>query len=283
MPAVGFGVFQTPSDVTTASVEQALEAGYRLIDTAAAYLNEREVGAAVAASGVERSELFVQTKLWISDYGHDEALHAFDVSARKLALDYLDLYLLHQPLPSDFDATVASYLAAEELLAEGRVRAIGVCNFDEKLLERLIERTNVVPAVNQVEVHPYFAQPALRAAHARLGIQTQAWSPLGGILRYRPDDPTAVHNALEDPVIVGIASKHSKTAAQVVLRWHLEHGTGVVPKSVRRERIAENFDVFDFSLTPGEVAAIDALDTGVRAGPEPETVDAMRTAFRIPD
>src|SRR5438552_5989178 len=189
LPAIGFGVFQTPPDATVGAVETAIKTGYRLIDTAAAYLNERQVGEAIARSGLDRSELFVQTKLWISDYGRDRALRAFDVSRRKLGVEYVDLYLLHQPVPTHFDETVAAYQAMEELLADGRVRAIGVCNFGEQQLTDLIARSEVVPAVNQVELHPFYVQPALREAHARVGIISQAWSPLGGVNRYRPADP----------------------------------------------------------------------------------------------
>ncbi len=283
IPLLGFGVFQTPPMVTTDAVARALGVGYRLIDTAAAYLNELQVGEAIAGSGIEHSELFVQTKLWISDYGYDSALRAFDISARKLGLDYVDLYLLHQPLPSDFEATLAAYRAAETLLANGRVRAIGVCNFSPAQLERLIDQSSVVPAVNQVEVHPYFAQQELRAADKRLGILTQAWSPLGQIYVYRPSDAEVVKNILRDPVLVALAATYGKTPAQVVLRWHLEHGVSAIPKSVRPERIAENFDVVDFELAPADLAAIDALGTGIRGGPEPETVDRRRYELRIPD
>jgi diketogulonate reductase-like aldo/keto reductase len=272
MPAVGLGVFQSSPADTRSAVEAALRDGYRLIDTAASYDNEREVGQGLARSGVDRAEVFVTTKLWISDYGYDEAIRGFDGSLRRLGLEYLDLFLLHQPVPTDFDATVAAYKAAERLLADGRVRAIGVSNQSQVHLRNLMDRTTVVPAVNQVEVHPYFGQPALRAFHAEHGILTQAWSPLGGINVYRPADPDNVQNALQDPVIVAIAAQHGKTTAQVILRWHLEHGTAVVPKSVRSARIAENFDLFDFTLTPDEVAAIDSLDTGVRGGPDPELI-----------
>src|SRR6476646_566444 len=196
LPALGFGVFQTPPDVTQAAVEEALRAGYRMIDTAASYLNEPEVGAAIAASGIVRADLFVQTKVWVSDYGYDKALHAFDVSTRKLRVDYIDLYLLHQPLPQDFDATVDAYRALERLLEEGRVRAIGISNFSPAHLETVLPRLSTVPAVNQVEVHPYYNQPALRAVHEQQGIVTQAWSPLGGVYVYRPSDPEAPKSAL---------------------------------------------------------------------------------------
>jgi diketogulonate reductase-like aldo/keto reductase len=283
LPAIGFGVFQTPPEATIGAAEAAIATGYRLIDTAAAYLNEREVGEAIARSGIGRSELFVQTKLWISEYGRSQALRAFDVSRRKLGLDYVDLYLLHQPVPTHFDNTVAAYQALEELLAAGHVRAIGVCNVDEVRLTELIARTEVVPAVNQVELHPFYVRPELRAAHARLHIASQAWSPLGGVNRYRPADPNAVQNPLAHPVVIGLADKYSKTPAQVVLRWHLEHGTSAIPKSTRPERIAENLDVFDFTLSADDVAAIDGLDTGVRGGPDPSTIDPERFPRTIPD
>jgi 2,5-diketo-D-gluconate reductase A len=283
LPALGFGVFQTPPDVTQAAVEEALRVGSRMIDTAASYGNEREVGAAIAASGVDRSELFVQTKVWVTNYSFDGALHAFEVSTRKLGLDTVDLYLLHQPLPQAFDATVGAYHALERLLDEGRVRAIGVCNFSPAHLESVLPRLAVVPAVNQVEVHPYYNQPGLRAIHARMGIATQAWSPLGGVYVYRLSEGQAPKNALSDPVIAGIAEKYGKTPAQVVLRWHLDSGRSAIPKSVRPERIAENLDVCDFEFTDGEIAAIDALDTGVRGGPNQDEIDFRTLNRPIPE
>jgi diketogulonate reductase-like aldo/keto reductase len=284
LPALGLGVYQSPPEQTTAAVEAAIAAGYRMIDTAAAYFNERQVGEGIRNSGVDRARLFVQTKLWISDYGHDSALCAYDVSRRKLGLDYVDLYLLHQPMPNEWERTVAAYEAAEQLLADGRVRAIGVSNFSPKHLEDLIARTGVVPAVNQVEVHPHFNQRELRATHERLGIATQAWSPLGGVNVYRTTfGAEPMKNPLEQPVVLGLASKYGKTPAQVVLRWHIEHGFSAIPKSVRPARIAENIDVFDFTLTRDEVAAIDALDTGVRGGPDPETIDTKSVIRTIPD
>jgi diketogulonate reductase-like aldo/keto reductase len=283
MPAVGLGVYQSTPEQTVGAVESALAAGYRMIDTAAAYFNEREVGEGIRNSGVDRAELFVQTKLWISDYGSEQALRAFDVSLRKLGLDYVDLYLLHWPMPTEWERTVASYEAAETLLADGRVRAIGVCNFGPRHLDDLIARTAVVPAVNQVELHPFFTQRALREAHARLGVVTQAWSPLGGVTVYAAQDPSAAKGPLTHPVVVALAEKYGKTPAQIVLRWHLAHGISVIPKSVRPTRIAENFDVFDFALTAAEVAAIDALDTGARGGPDPEIVDTQLFNLSIPD
>jgi 2,5-diketo-D-gluconate reductase A len=283
LPALGFGVFQTPPEQTQAAVEEALRIGYRMIDTAASYGNGRETGAAIAASGLARSDIFVQTKLWVSDYGYDRALHGFDVSMRKLGLDTVDLYLLHQPLPQAFDDTVGAYKAAERLLAEGRVRAIGISNFSPAHLTTFLPRVEVVPAVNQVEVHPYYNQPALRAEHARLGIATQAWSPLGGVYVYRPSDADAPKNALADPVITAIAERYGRTPAQVILRWHIDSGRSAIPKSVRPERIAENLDVFGFSLSPDEVAAIDALDTGVRGGPNQDELDFRAFNRPIPE
>ena len=283
MPAFGLGVYQSTPEQTTGAVEAAIANGYRLIDTAAAYFNERQVGEGLRRSGVDRGEVFLTTKLWISDYGYESALRAFDASLRKLGLEYVDLYLLHWPVPSNFEATVESYRAAEKLLAGGRARAIGVSNFSPKHLEDLIARAEVVPAVNQVELHPFFTQRELRAAHARLGIVTQSWSPLGGVNVYAAADPQAVKNPLEHPAIVGLAAKYGKTPAQVVLRWHVEHGLSAIPKSVRPERIAENIRIFDFALTADEVAAIDALDTGTRGGPDPEVVDTGLFPIKIED
>jgi len=283
LPALGFGVFQTPADVTQASVEEALRVGYRMVDTAASYLNEPEVGAAIAASGVPRSDLFVQTKVWVSNYSYDGALHAFDVSSRKLGVDYIDLYMLHQPLPQDFDATVAAYQALERLLDEGCARAIGVSNLSIEHLAVFIPRVDIVPAVNQIEVHPYYNQPDLRREHARLGIATQAWSPLGGVYVYRPGDPGDAKNVLNDPAITGVAERYGKTPAQVVLRWHIDGGRSAIPKSVKPNRIAENLDVFDFALKADEVAAIDGLNTGVRGGPNQDAIDFRTFDRPIPD
>ncbi|WP_139416631.1 aldo/keto reductase [Agromyces laixinhei] len=280
MPALGFGVFQTPPEVTTQAVETALATGYRLIDTAAAYGNERQVGDAISNSGLARDEVFIETKVWISDYGYDQTLHAFDKSARKLGVESIDLLVLHQALPGEFDTTVEAYRALERLLADGRVRAIGVSNFMPGHLADLLERTEIVPAVNQVEVHPYFAQPELQAFDAARGILTQAWSPIGGITSYRGDSE---RSTFTDPVILGIAEQHGKSAAQVMLRWHLQQGRSAIPKSVRAERIAENFDVFDFELTPEQLAAVDGLDTGVRGGPEPEDVTLETFGRVIPE
>src|SRR3954468_14678393 len=280
LPALALGVFQTPPDETRSAVAAALEAGYRHIDTAAAYGNEREVGEAVAASGIDRADVFIETKVWISDYGYDETLHAFDKSAGKLGVDQIDLLILHQALPSAFDRTVEAYRALETLLADGKVRAIGVSNFMVDHLAQLLDRAEVVPAVNQIEVHPYFGQPEVQALGAEHGILTQAWSPIGGITFYREGE----HNStLEDRVIVEIAQAHGKSPAQVMLRWGLQHGRSVIPKSTKPKRIAENIDVFDFELSADEMPAIDDLDTGRRGGPEPDDITLEAFGREIPE
>lgn len=282
MPVEGFGVFQSAPEETAQAVLTALDTGYRHIDTAAAYANEREVGEGLRRSGVDRDEVFVETKVWISDYGYDAARHAFDKSASKLGVDVIDLLILHQPLPSRFDLTVQAYKGLESLLAEGRVRAIGVSNFMPAHLDRLLAEVEVVPAVNQVEVHPYFGQPAVQESNARHGILTQAWSPIGGITFYRGWGEDR-RSTLDDPTIGEIGDRHQKTCAQVMLRWHLDHGRQVIPKSTNPERIAENFDVFDFRLTAEDVVEIDALDTGVRGGPDPESITLTEHGREIPE
>ena len=281
VPSLGFGVFQIPNEQTEAAVESALATGYRLIDTAAAYFNEREVGAAIRRSGIDRSDIFIETKVWISDYGYDQTLHACDKSTRKLGIDQLDLLSLHQPLPSQFDLTIDAYRALETLLADGRVRAIGVSNFMPEHLEQLLAETKVVPAVNQIELHPYFSQPELQALNAAHGIVTQAWSPLGGITFYRSGQGGST---LQDATIGEIAQEHRKTPAQVMLRCHLQEGRSAIPKSTKPERIAENFDVFDFELSEAELARIDRLNKGVRRGPEPAGITVEATGGRqIPE
>jgi diketogulonate reductase-like aldo/keto reductase len=279
MPLLGFGVFQTPPDATTTAVEEALSLGYRHIDTAAAYGNEREVGDSVRRSGIARDDVFIETKVWISDYGHDATLHAFDKSAGKLGVDRIDLLILHQPLPSRFDATLDAYRALEKLLADGKVRAIGVSNFMPEHLDRLLTEASVVPAVNQIELHPYFQQRALQRVHAENGILTQAWSPIGGITSYGGGE----RSAFDDPTLLEIARQHGKSAAQVMLRWHLQEGRSAIPKSTRTARIAENFDVFDFELSGEQMSAIDALDTGVRGGPDPDSITLEAYGREIPE
>lgn len=250
-------------------VKTAIADGYGLIDTAAGYQNEAEVGRGIRESGIERSDIFVTTKLGWSDYGYDRALKAFDASMNELGFDVLDLYLLHWPIPRDFDNTIASWEACERLLAEGRVRAIGVCNFTPAHLNALIERTEIVPVVNQIELHPFFVQQDHDLAHKQLDIVTQAWSPIGGILRYWGDGAEA-NDPLHHPVINDLAAKYGKTPAQIVLRWQIDLGHSAIPKSINPRRIRENIDIFDFSLQPEEIVAISALDTGRRGGPDPE-------------
>jgi len=279
IPAIGLGVFQTPPAETVDAVTAALRTGYRHIDTAAAYGNEREVGRGIRESGVAREDVFIETKVWISDYGYDQTLHAFDKSAGKLGVDRLDLFILHQALPSAFEKTIAAYKALETLLADGKVRAIGVSNFMPNHLTELLDRTDVVPAVNQIEVHPYFQQRQLQALDQEHGILTQAWSPIGGITSYRD----SARRSFDEPVLLAIGAKYGKSAAQVMLRWHIQKGIQVIPKSTRPERIAENFDVFDFDLTGDEVAQIDALDTGQRGGPEPEAITLEAFGRVIPE
>ncbi|MER7775704.1 aldo/keto reductase [Streptomyces sp. NPDC096191] len=262
MPQLGFGVWQVPDDEAETAVVQALEAGYRSIDTAAIYGNEEGTGRALAASGVAREDLFVTTKLWNSEQGYDTTLRAFDASLAKLGLEYLDLYLIHWPMPAE-DRYVDTYKAFEKLLADGRVRAIGVSNFLPEHLERLTGETSVVPAVNQIELHPHLQQHASREVHAELGIATEAWSPLG-----------SGKGILEIPAIVAIAQKHNRTPAQVVLRWHLQLGNVVIPKSVTPSRIKENIDVFGFTLDTEDLAAISALNEDRRLGSDPAEVNS---------
>lgn len=280
MPAIGLGVYQTPPEETVAAVEAALKIGYRHVDTAAVYGNEREVGAAISRSGLARDDVFIETKVWISDFGYDATLHAFDKSAGKLGVEQIDLLILHQALPGEFELTVQAYKALEKLYADGKVRAIGVSNFMPPHLDRLLAETDVVPTLNQIEVHPYFRQSEALAADTEHGILNQAWSPIGGITFYRDGSSGST---LQDPVIAGIAAAHGKSPAQVMLRWHLQQDRQVIPKSVTPSRIAENFDVFDFELTAEQLAAIDALDTGVRGGPEPEVMTREKFGFPIPE
>src|SRR2546421_9950417 len=280
IPVIGLGVFQTPPEETRAAVEAAMSTGYRHIDTAAAYGNEREVGEAIAKSGVDRSEVFIETKIWISDYGYNQTLHGFEKSARKLGVEQIDLLILHQALPSAFDRTLEAYRALETLLAAGKVRAIGVSNFMVEHLTRLLDRATVVPAVNQIEVHPYFAQREVQDFGAEHGILTQAWSPIGGITFYRDGSHGST---LDDPVIGGIATAHGKSPAQVMLRWGLQQGRSVIPKSTKPRRTAENIDVFDFGLSADELTAIDDLDTGRRGGPEPDAITLEAFGREIPD
>ncbi|NSC24638.1 aldo/keto reductase [Streptomyces albus subsp. chlorinus] len=261
MPQLGYGVWQVPSDEAATAVATALGAGYRSIDTAAAYENEEGVGRALAGSGLPREELFVTTKLWNSEQGYDTTLRAFDASLDKLGLDFVDLYLIHWPMP-DVDKYADTWRAFEKIYADGRARAIGVSNFQPAHLNRLIELGGTVPAVNQIELHPRLQQSVPRAFHADHGIATEAWSPLG-----------QGGDLLEDPTLSGLARTYGKTVAQVVLRWHLQLGNVVIPKSVTPSRMRENIDVFDFELTGDDMARIAALNTDTRLGPDPDTMN----------
>lgn len=282
MPAVGYGVFQTPPEETATAVETALKAGYRHIDSASSYFNEQGVGEGIRRSGIDRSEVFIETKVWVSDYGYDETLHAFDKSAAKLGVEQIDLLILHQPMPQHFEKTREAYRALETLLADGKVRAIGVSNFMRHHLDALMETATVVPAVNQVELHPYFTQPAVQAADAERGIVTQAWSPIGGITFY-PGFGEDRKSVLEDDAVTAIAEAHGKTPAQVLLRWQVQEGRSAIPKSTNPSRIAENFDVFDFELTADELTTLDGLDTGRRLGPDPDDQDPSLWGLEIPE
>ena len=268
IPALGFGVYQVPPEETQRVVADALSVGYRSIDTAAGYANEQGVGAAIRESGLPRDDVFVTTKLWVQDKpAEDNTRGAFETSLGRLGLDRVDLYLIHQP----YGDLYGQWRAMERLLEEGLVRAIGVANLYPDRLVDLIEHNDVVPAVNQVEVHPYFRQADVLAADAAHGIITQAWSPIGGITFYGGFGETG-RSTLEDPTITGIAAAHGRTPAQVMLRWHLQQGRQVIPKSVTPSRIAANADVVGCVLTESELAALDALDTGVRGGPDPEEI-----------
>lgn len=257
IPQLGFGVFLVPDDETTAAVTGALEAGYRSIDTAAIYGNEVGVGKAIADSDLARDDLFITTKVWNSDQGYDSTLRAFDASIERLGLDQIDLYLIHWPTP-EFDTYLETWRALESLVKDGRLRAAGVSNFQPAHLQRVFDTSDLVPTVNQIELHPGLQQSELRAIHAEHGIATEAWSPLGrGAI-------------LDDPVITTIAERLGKTPAQVVLRWHIQLGNVVIPKSVTPSRIRENIAIFDFELTADDMATIAGMDRDQRVGPNPD-------------
>jgi 2,5-diketo-D-gluconate reductase A len=258
IPQLGFGVFQVPPDDTQRVVEVALEVGYRHIDTAGAYRNERGVGAAIAASGIAREEIFVTTKLWNSQQGYESTLDAFEKSLHRLGLDRIDLYLIHWPVPTE-DRYLDTWRAFEKIHGEGRARSIGVSNFRIEDLERLEREAEIQPTVNQVELHPHFQQAELRAWHLEHHIATEAWSPL------------AQGELLINETIAAVASRHERTPAQAILRWHLQLGNVVIPKSVTPARIKQNFELFDFELSDDDIAEIGALDVGQRIGPDPGT------------
>ncbi len=262
IPQLGFGVWQIPAEDVVGPVTTALETGYRLIDTAAIYGNEEGVGKAIAESGVARDELFVTTKVWNSDQGYDSTMRAFDASLGRLGLEHVDLYLIHWPVPAR-DRYVDTWRALEQISADGRSRAIGVSNFKRAHLQRLFDETDVVPAVNQIELHPRLPQEDMRAFHEEHGIVTQAWSPIG-----------QGQGLLDDPVLGELASAHGRAPAQVVIRWHLQLGNNVFPKSANAQRIRENFDVFDFELGDDDMRKLETLATGERLGPDPDDFNA---------
>ena len=280
IPQLGFGVYQVKPEETAQAVQTALEVGYRHIDTAEMYGNEKGVGEAIARSGIDRGEIFVTSKLNNGFHRRDDALRAFDRTLADLGFDQLDLFLIHWPLPGIDVDFVETWKAMEEIYHSGRAKSIGVSNFTAHHLRKLHGETEVVPAVNQIEVHPYFRQPALLAADAEHGVLSQAWSPIGGITFYRDGEHTST---LEDPTIAGIAEAHGKSPAQVMLRWHLQQGRSAIPKSANPKRIAENIAIVDFQLTGDELAAIDALDTGKRGGPEASAVNMETFGFPIPE
>ena len=262
MPQVGLGVWQTPPEATERAVATALEAGYRHVDTAAGYFNEREVGKAVTASGLAREDVFVTTKLRNAGQGYDSTLAAFDTSMKHLGFsgsaEYLDLYLIHWPMPAK-NLFVDTFKAFAHLRDQGRIRSIGVSNFEPEHLRILVDSTGIVPAVNQIELHPLLQQRELREVHAQLGIATEAWSPLGQ------------GSLLSNPTVTAVADAHGKTPAQVLIRWHIQLRNIVIPKSVTPERIVSNFDVFDFELTEQDMASVSSLGDGTRLGPDPRT------------
>ena len=257
IPVIGFGVWQVPDDVVVDATVEALRVGYRHIDTAYLYLNERGVGEALRRSGLDRDDIFITTKVWNTDHGYDETLRAFDKSTGLLGIDEVDLYLIHWPTPAR-DIYLDSWRALIRLREEGRARSIGVSNFHESHLRKIIDATGVVPAINQVELHPWLPQQQLRDVDQRLGIRTEAWSPLGS------------GRLIDDPVIATVAARHGKSSAQVMVRWSLQLGNVVLPKSVTPERIAENIDVFDFELDDSDMAEIATLECGRRTGPNPD-------------
>jgi diketogulonate reductase-like aldo/keto reductase len=263
IPQLGFGVFLIPPDETATAVTTALEAGYRLLDTAQGYRNEQGVGKAIASSDVPRDEIFITTKLVNGQHGYDQALSAFDESMKRLGIDVLDLFLIHWPLPM-FDKYVETWRALEQLLADGRVRSIGVSNFQIEHLERLANETDITPAMNQIELHPEFPQEELRAYHDSHGILTESWGPLG-----------QSKGLLDDARVVEIAEKKGRTPAQVVLRWHIQVGNVVIPKSVTPQRIQENIDIFDFELDEADLATFAELNVGRRLGPHPNEFDLV--------
>ncbi|NLU82192.1 aldo/keto reductase [Rhodococcus sp. HNM0569] len=273
IPQLGLGVWQASNDETENAVRYALDdAGYRHIDTAAAYGNEEGVGRGIRASSVPREDIFLTTKLWNSDQGYERALAAFDASLQRLGTDYVDLYLIHWPL-QDSERLLRTWDALEEIAASGRAKAIGVCNFEPHHLRLLLEAGKTVPAVDQVELHPHLPQPAIRSYADDHGIHVESWSPLGGTSNSGWGKDSKPNTLLDDPIIARIADRHSKTPAQVLVRWHLQNGLIVIPKSVHTERIAQNIDVFDFELDELDLSEIATLDDGTRVGAHPDDMN----------
>jgi 2,5-diketo-D-gluconate reductase A len=257
IPVIGFGVWQVPDDVVVDATVKALEVGYRHIDTAYLYHNERGVGEALRRSELDRNDVFVTTKVWNTDHGYDQTLRAFDKSTGLLGIDEVDLYLIHWPTPAR-DVYLDSWRALIRLREEGRARSIGVSNFHDAHLRKIVDETGVIPAINQIELHPWLPQTELRDIDTRLGIKTEAWSPLGS------------GRLIDDPVIAEVSAKHGKSPAQVMVRWSIQLGNIVLPKSVTPERIVQNIDVFDFQLDDADMAAIATLESGRRTGPNPD-------------
>lgn len=280
LPRQGMGVFRSDSALLQRNVAVALAAGYRLFDTAAAYQNEADLGRALRESGAARDSYMVSTKLRVEDHGRSATLDAFEKSSEALGLEQIDLYLLHWPWPERFDLSLGSWEAMIELRAQGRIRSLGVCNFEPEHLDRLIDATGVAPVLNQVEHHPFLAQTKVIAKNNALNIITQAWSPIGGVFVNRPQDPNRPFTVLQDSVLGRLSQEKGKTPAQIVLRWHLQRGVATLPKSDRVERLHENIDILDFELSADEIAHISALNADRRGGPHPNDFDPTFLARR---
>lgn len=280
IPMMGFGVYLSTGTQAIESVQLAIETGYRLLDTASIYGNEYEVGEGVRRSGIARKDMFITTKAWLNEYGKEKTPEALHRSLKTLGLDYIDLYLLHWPAPSSFEMTIDAYHAAELLMEQGLIKSIGVSNFTSEHLHRLLSETDVIPAVNQIELHPYFIQTETALFNHQHGIITQCWSPLGGIYTNHPENPQAIINLLSDPLIIDLANKYNKTPAQIVLRWHIQHKYAVIPKSIHPSRIMENFDVFGYSLTEDDSSQIDHLNRNLRGSAHPDVFDLSFMANR---
>ncbi|WP_018901618.1 aldo/keto reductase [Rhizobium sp. 2MFCol3.1] len=282
LPLLGYGVYRIKPEATAEAVKTALDVGYRMIDTAAAYFNEEQVGRAVLESGIPRDEIVIQTKAWVSDYSKQGIRHALERSKRKLGTT-VDVFLMHQPGVRDPAAMIEAWREMEQMVADKEVGAIGVCNFGPNHLDVLLGGARMAPQINQVELHPFFTQQAIREHDARHNVLTQAWSPIGGVMRYWGDDKAPSDDPLTHPLILQLAAKYGRTPAQVILRWQIEIGNSVIPRSSNPDRIAENFAIFDFQLSAEDRAAIDALDRGERGGPDPDNLPDELYERKIPD